>query len=41
MPFDIWSELVVTALCGASLVGLVAISQHEWRTGVRIDLIST
>ena len=20
MPFDIWSELVVTALCGASLV---------------------
>jgi hypothetical protein len=20
MPFDIWSELVVTALCGASLI---------------------
>ena len=24
MPFDIWSELVVTALCGVSLVVWIA-----------------
>ena len=44
MPFDIWSELVVTALCGASLVvwiGRDLAAGTEWRTGVRIDLIST
>ena len=45
MPFDIWSELVVTALCGASLVVSIgrdlAARGREWRTGVRIDLTST
>ena len=44
MPFDIWSELVVTALCGASLVVWIgrdlAARGREWRTRIRIDLIS-
>jgi hypothetical protein len=36
MPFDIWSELVVTALCGAFLVVWIgrdlAARGREWRT---------
>jgi hypothetical protein len=37
MPFDIWSELVVSGLCGASLVVWIgrdlAARGREWRTG--------